>query len=150
MKVLTNKFLTQVSKIVDEKLATFGKQLKVIENIPCKVNEKCKSTFSEVLKKNIPKVNNDEINIKVLVKEALTERERYENNLEERKTNIIVFNAPESTSNTLNERRSHDTSLFLETCNSICDGGIPSSEILQVRRLGSPREGDIPGYYLLK
>ena len=62
MKVLTNKLLTQVSKIVDEKLATFGKQLKVIENIPCKVNEKCKSTFSEVLKKNIPKVNNDENN----------------------------------------------------------------------------------------
>ena len=53
MKVLTNKLLTQVSKIVDEKLATFGKQLKVIENIPCKVNEKCNSTFSEVLKKNI-------------------------------------------------------------------------------------------------
>ena len=140
MKVLTNKLLTQVSKIVDEKLATFWKQLKVIENIPCKVNEKCKSTFSEVLKKNIPKVNNDENNIKVLVKEALIERERYENNLEERKTNIIVFNAPESTSNTLNERRSHDTSLFLETCNSICDGGIPSSEILQVRRLGPLRE----------
>ena len=141
MKVLTNKLLTQVSKIVDEKLATFGKQLKVIENIPCKVNEKCKSTFSEVLKKNIPKVNNDENNINVLVKEALTERERYENNLEERKTNIIGFNAPESASNTLKGCRSHDTSLFLETCNSICDGGIPSSEILQVRRLGPPREG---------
>ena len=80
----------------------------------------------------------DENNIKVLVKEALTKRERYENNLEERKTNIIVFNASESTSNTLNEHRSHDTSLFLEICNSSCDGGIPSSEILQVRRLAPP------------
>ena len=79
-------------------------------------------------------------NMKLIVKQALNERQSDEDNLEDRKTNIIVFNIPESSATTIESRKSDDAVLFNEICNSIWDSNIPSSEIVQVRRLGARRD----------
>ena len=77
-----------------------------------------------------------------MIKDAISERQSDVGNLEERKTNIIVFNAPESEASSMEERTLGDKAFFVETCNSFCDRNIPSTgDVLQARRLGKRVEG---------
>ena len=96
--------------------------------------------FSETLQTNLPpQVENTTTYIKEIIKEAIMEQHNDEESREDRKKNIIIFNAKESKANTLDERKIHDMSLFIDACNSICDN-IPTSEVIQVRRLGKRTE----------
>ena len=79
-------------------------------------------------------------------KDAISERQSDIENVEEQKTNIIVFNAPESEANSTEERKLDDKAFFVETWNS-CDRNIPSTDILQARRLGKRSEGKGTDHY---
>ena len=85
-----------------------------------------------------------------MVKDAISERLSDIENVEERKTNIIVLNAPESEANSTEERKLDDKAFFVETCNSFCDRNIPSTDILQARRLGKRSEGKVTRPLLIK
>ena len=74
--------------------------------------------------------------LKNIIKQAIGERKKEEDKLEDRKTNIIVFNLPEPKANTNEGRKADDQSFFINICNTICNSHIPSSEIIQSRRLG--------------
>ena len=50
--------------------------------------------------------------MKVILKEAMTERNKDEKEIEDRKKNVILFNVPESQSDTAEKRRSEDISFF--------------------------------------
>ena len=50
---------------------------------------------------------------------------------------------PESKTDIAEKRKSEDTALCLETCNTVCDENILSSEIIKSRRLG-PRHENKP------
>ena len=76
-----------------------------------------------------------------MIKDAISERQSDIENVEERKTNIIVFNAPESEANSTEDRKLDDKAFFVETCNYFCDRNIPSTDILQTCRLGKRSEG---------
>ena len=70
----------------------------------------------------------------------MVEHQNDEESREDRKNNIIIFNAPESNADSIDQRKSHDKSLFINACNSICESNIPTSEIIQVRRFGKRLE----------
>ena len=136
----SHDILAKVSQLVEEKLSGVENKIQTLASIPEEMNKNYK-TFSETLQTNLPPHNVEQAtpNIKVMVKEAIMEQHNDEESREDRKKNIIIFNAKESKADTLDERKIHDTSLFIDACNSICDN-IPTSEVIQVRRLGKRSE----------
>lgn len=132
--------LEAMSNLVDKKLTVIENKLQNLVDHPNNIDHK---EFSEVLKKNLPQKTSDQTSLKIIVKEAITEHQSHENNIEDRKTNIIVFNYPESHKTTLDQRKTEDKAAFIETCDSFCENNIPPSSILQTRRLGKKVEGKL-------
>ena len=141
LKQFSTDIINTVSKVVDEKLSAINQKIQNIAEIPEKIKENCKS-YKDALFSNIATTeDSNTTSLKGMIKDAISERQSDIENVEERKTNIIVFNAPESEANSTEERKLDDKAFFVETCNSFCDRNIPSTDILQARRLGKRSEG---------
>ena len=143
MKEFSTNIIVSLTEIVDTKLNELENKFGKMVAMP----EEMYKSFSEAIKTNLPRKPKE--NLKTVVKQAMTERKNAEEYLEERKANIIVFNMQESKANTAEQRKSDDTALFIETCNTVCDDSITSSEVIQSRRLG-PRLEDKPRPLLIK
>ena len=96
------------------------------------------------LKTNSPECENKPEDIKVIVQEAMGEYERAkvidQQNVDIRKKNIIIFNAPESDHEATMNRKEDDISLFINIYNAISDVEISKEYITQARRLGMRSE----------
>jgi hypothetical protein len=66
----------------------------------------------------------------------LTERKNDENEIDERKKNIVIFNAPESHADTAEKRKIEDISYVTGMYNSICNDNLLSESVSNARRLG--------------
>ena len=105
------------------------------------IKENCNS-YKDALFSNTTTIEeSNTTSLKGMIKDAISERQSDLENLLERKTNIIVFNAPESEASSMEERKLDDKAFFVITCNSFCDRNIPSADVLQARRLGKRLEG---------
>ena len=98
-------------------------------------NESLKSRLDIVEKK----LANIDINVED-IKDKVIESIREENERKEKKKNIVVFNLPETEGET--EERKKDQELA--TCSDIIynEIGVQQAEIVQVTRMGRPREGN--------
>ena len=118
---------------------------KNLELMPEILNKKCE-TFAQVLITNVPQTsqgisNTNMAEMKVLVKEAMTERNKDEKDIEDRKKNIILFNVPESREDTAEKRKNEDIFFFTLMHNSICDSNL--TECITARRLGKRNEDNV-------
>ena len=68
----------------------------------------------------------------------MTERNKNEKEIEDREKRVILFNVPESQSDTAEKRRSEDISCFTLMHNNICDSNL--IECVAARRLGKRPE----------
>ena len=71
-------------------------------------------------------------------------------NLENRKTRIIVFNTAELKPETNEERKVEDSTRFINLCNSICEGNIPTSDVFQLRMLAKKPDDKSNRHLLIK
>ena len=76
------------------------------------IKENCKS-YKDALFSNTTTIEeNNTTSLKGMIKDAISERQSDLENLVERKTNIIVFNAPESEASSMEERKLDDKSIL--------------------------------------
>ena len=68
--------------------------------------------------------------------EAIDEKNSEKKKEEDRKKNIILFNVVESEDESIEERKRFDHSFFDKMYNHVCDTGLPTGTVSQVRRLG--------------
>ena len=91
-----------------------------------------------------PECENKPEDFKVIVQEAMGEYERAkvidQQNVDIRRKNIIIFNAPESSHEASMNRKEDDISLFINICNEISDVEISKEYIIQSQRLGMRSE----------
>ena len=140
LKQFSTNIINQVSRVVDEKLSAINHKIQTMVELPDKIKEHCKS-YKDVLLLNTTSIEeSNTTSMKGMIKDAISECQSDIENLEDRKTNIIVFNAPESKANSIEERKSDDRAFFVETCNTFCDRNISTTDVLQARRLGKQHE----------
>ena len=123
---------------MDEKLSAINQKIQTIVEIPEMIKENCKS-YKDALFSNTTTIEennttslkgmikdalfsntttieeNNTTSLKGMIKDAISERQSDVENLEERKTNIIVFNAPELEASSMKERKLDDNVFFVET-----------------------------------
>ncbi len=145
LKESVNKIPEAISKDFGDKVTNLEKNLKAVTEVPEKVNNTCK-TWAEAAKgsKNVAPPNFQNI-----VKTAIDESKKEEKDVEDRKRNIIVFNAEESKSEVAEDRKSDDITLFTSICHSISDSLFVydednDDEVIQARRLGKKHEDGTP------
>ena len=107
-----------------------------INNLPEEINKHYK-TFADATKANLPKEKDDNpTNFKNIVMEPIEEKNNEKKKEEDRKKNIILFNVVESEDESIKERERFDHSFFDKMYNHVCDTGLPTGSVAQVRRLG--------------
>ena len=105
LKEFSTDVINTVSKVVDEKLSAINQKIQTIVEIPEMIKENCKS-YKDALFSNTTTIEeSNTTTLNGMIKDALSERQNDVENLEERKTNIIVFNAPESEASSMEERK---------------------------------------------
>lgn len=133
-----------ISVKIDKSLAQLEEKFESLSAVPEEISRNCK-TFAEALKSTpISNPINDPSNVKFknIVKEALDEEKREEKELDDRKRNIIIFGAPEHSSDSAETRKVEDIKLFTAVCNSICTTEIREEDTVQARRLGKRATGN--------
>ena len=95
-----------------------------------------KKSFAEVMKEQQKSDNHTPIT-KDLIKEALTEEKIEQQKLDQRKKNIMIFDAPEAEVENTDEANQADKELFVDICN-YADSTIlqTNDDIVSIRRLG--------------
>ena len=73
-------------------------------------------------------------NFKTVLKEAMSEQKKEDDEKRKRETNIIIYRAPESKEVDTQRRIGHDKQFFSQLCNSILEIG--EIETVEVTRLG--------------
>ena len=106
------------------------------EIMPSKQNTKI--SFADIVKEqsipNVPLTKN-------IIKEALTENNKEQKNLEERKKNIIIFNVPEPSTITHEKLKISDQNLIKELCNYVDESILEDeNEITKIQRFGRKKE----------
>ena len=144
--MVDDKIKDVIEKEIDNKLTKVDENVQALSTlVPQEINKYCKS-FAEVAAANIPKKTEEkqQLQIKNTVLEAISEHQEQSRNesklMEERKKNIIVFNAPESKDKDGKTRKEHDTTLFVNIYRKVCAEGLERESLLQVRRLGAMAE----------
>ena len=84
-----------------------------------------KTTFAEIM---LEQQQSEKPITKNMIKEALTEGKREQQKVDERKKNIMVFNAPESAADNDDQCHKEDIELFYDICNEIDDSILINSE----------------------
>ena len=78
---------------------------------------------------------------KNIVKEALSENNKEQKKLEERKTNIIIVNVPEPSTVTHEKMKILDQNLIKELCNYVDESILEDeNKITKIQRLGRKKE----------
>eukprot|EP00794_Sanderia_malayensis_P019527 gene19527-21456_t len=116
------------------------KSIQAITNIPEQISKDYKS-FTEACRGSPSTPSNAPPNFRSILKETINETKKEEKELEDRKRNIIIFNADEPICNTADDRKTEDIAFFKQVFKSAC-GHDCEEEITQARRLGKNPENN--------
>lgn len=146
-KIVTdvNEKIALMGAKLDDKFKKYSedleKSLQIITKVPEQINKERK-TFADALKSDANKTaTNATPNLKAIMKETLNETKKEEKALEDRKRNIIIFNAAEQADESPEERKANDINLFNSIFKTVCDQEC-ENEVIQARRLGRIPEND--------
>ena len=114
LEEFSTDIINTLSKVVDEKLSAINQKIQTIVEIPEMIKENCMS-YKDALFSNTTTIEESNTTLKGMIEDAISELQSDVKNLEERKTNIIVFNAPESEASSMEERKFDDKAFFVET-----------------------------------
>lgn len=135
-RVLEDKIDSEVSGIKEEQSKLKGEILKIkSEDLPNLRKEMSDMKTGEIDKKQIGELINDKISENA--DSGLSEMSERNN----RKSNLIVFNLPESTAEDVGSRRTHDSTHFSAICASELGIEVDIAP-RQVTRLGKPQDGN--------
>jgi hypothetical protein len=76
-----------------------------------------------------------------MVKEAVGKHKVEEEGIEERKNNIIIYRALESTSEDVDQRKASDLEFVMTLCTDVLETGLTDKDVTKLFRLGKQKEG---------
>ena len=136
----TDELITEIKQGIANCLPDMVKDaMKTIQPDSDSLKTNMKTTFAEIM---LEQQQSEKPITKNMIKEALTEGKREQQKVDERKKNIMVFNAPESAADNNDQCHKEDIELFYDICNEIDDSIlINNHEVVKLRRFGTKESG---------
>lgn len=109
-----------------------------LNNVPSVIKSSCES-FADKVKSSLAEKcveTGQSTTMKTVLRQALNEEKKDNQNVEMRKNNVMVFRLPELEHDNVEERKKHDAASFIEACNEVLDDDLDPSHVISARRFG--------------
>ena len=140
----TEKLREEIKVGIDECLPRIVNEVvKQVQHGSDMIKQNLTKSFAEIMKEQ--KAESQYIPIsKTVIKEAIYEEKKEQEKINERRRNVMVFNAKEAESDNSDEAKTEDLMLVQKVCNSVHEGILEANnEIVSIKRFGKKNSDKI-------